>query len=374
MPMTHTDAFDAFQRRAHFAALDGLRFVAIAGVLFLHSPLSPQAAEVAILFGRGFLGVDLFFVISGFLITTLLLREHQRTGRISIRDFYWRRALRILPLYLLVVTALGAYYVLINPQPGASALWLAYYLFLANLLTEHIPMLDPTWSLSVEEQYYLVWPLILLVVPRRWLPWGIAVFVLGYALAIAAGVDRFSWQAGPLLLRLSALPYPAILLGSGLALMLHAPRGFAILWALLGARWTCVGLAALLVLEMALLPETLLGLPLLLVHLTLTAWLGSLVIREDTPLMGLLRWRPLVRIGMVSYGIYLLHLIANHIAGVVIWRMLGDPASYLAAYLPLSWGLSWLMAEISFRFYERPFLALRHKPLGQDSGPGPRPA
>lgn len=329
-------------------------------MLFLHSPLSEPAAEVARLFGRGFLGVDLFFVISGFLITTLLLREAARSGRISISGFYRRRALRILPLYLLVVTALGAYYVLLRGDEGAATLWPWYYAFLANVLVDDIPMLGPTWSLSVEEQYYLLWPLALILLPRRWLPWGIVLFALAYTVALYTRLGDASWRAGPLDFTLENFPFVAILLGSGLALLMNDRAGFGRLWPLLGGRRASVWLGLLLVVQMALLPVTLLGWPLLLIHLTMAAWLGSLVIREDTPLMPLLRLRPVIRIGAVSYGIYLLHLIAAHVTGVAMERLWGPVEASLLVFLVLYSALSWAMAEVSFRFFERPFLALRH--------------
>ncbi len=93
--------YDAYLRRRHFGSLDGLRALCIGAVLWHHSPLMDPASPVQLL-TRGFTGVDMFFVLSGFLITTLLLREEQATGRISLSAFYWRRALRILPGYLLL--------------------------------------------------------------------------------------------------------------------------------------------------------------------------------------------------------------------------------------------------------------------------------
>ena len=366
-PLSAAAAHAAFLARSRFGALDGVRCIAITGVLILHSPLSQIWGETSRLFTRGFLGVDLFFVLSGFLITTLLLRERMRNGRISLRGFYWRRALRILPLYLLVITAIGAYYVLVKQEPGTGDLWPFYYVFLANFLTGHIPLLGPTWSLSVEEQYYLLWPLMLIVLSRRALKGVVVAFAGGYTLAVMAGLGAWAWHPGPLAIKLTAMPYGAILLGSGLALVIHGRRGFARLWAVFGGRWASVVLTVLLIAELALLPVSLLGWPLLVVHVTMTAWLGSLVLREDGPLMPLLTLRPVMRIGMVSYGIYLLHLSADYVAGAVVRRVLGAPEEALLVYIPLYWGLAWLMAEISFRFYESRFLALRHKPAGHSA-------
>jgi len=114
---------------------------------------------------RGFLGVDLFFVLSGFLITTLLLRERAGRGRIALGAFYRRRALRLLPVSLPVVTALGSVAVLVQGRGQYAAIWPYYYVFLATFLTDHIPLLSPTSSRSEEEQFYLLWPLALVPWP-----------------------------------------------------------------------------------------------------------------------------------------------------------------------------------------------------------------
>ncbi|RWR29838.1 acyltransferase [Sinirhodobacter populi] len=364
-PVTATEGFDAWRARSHFAGLDGLRFFAILAVLFVHTPpLANMLAPYSRIFTRGFLGVDFFFVISGFLITTLLLREEDRKGRISLRGFYWRRALRILPLFLLVVTMVGGYYVLVKREAGTAELWPFYYVFLSNFLSHHIPTLSPTWSLAVEEQYYMLWPLLLIVAPRRWLLAGIVGFALLYVVMITTGLAYRTWEVGPLLLRFSKLTYTAILLGAGLAILLHRRESFARLWPLLGWRWAPVFWTVVLLVEFATFPKTIIGLPQLIIHLTMTAIIGSVVIREDGPQMPVLRFPPIVRIGVVSYGIYLLHLLADHIASALVGRLFGGIEGYLAIYVLLFWGLAWIFAEISFRFYERPFLALRHKPLG----------
>lgn len=358
-------AFADYAGRRHFAALDGLRFLSIFAVLFHHSPLVGPWADYSRLFGRGYLGVDLFFVISGFLITTLLLRERDRTGRISLSGFYKRRTLRILPLYLLVITAVGGYYVLFKHAPGAGEKWPFYYLFLANFLVGDIPMLAPTWSLSVEEQYYLLWPLMIIFLPRRWLILSVIVFALFYLLSVLTGLAFHSWDIGPLSFSIYKLTYVAILFGAGLALLLHRADSFGLLWRCLGGWWTSPLLLAALLAELLVLPLDLRGWPYLLIHLTMAALLGSFIIREDTPLMPVLTFAPIVRIGTISYGIYLLHNLSLHAANVITGRMTGGAEANMPLFLLLFWGGAIILAEISFRFYERPFLALRHKPLGQ---------
>ncbi len=284
--------FREYRDKARFDALDGVRFLAIAAVLFQHSPLFGLGQTITPLGLRGFLGVDLFFVISGFLITSLLLRERDRKGRISLRGFYWRRALRILPLYLLVVTAVGGYYTLVKHVPGAAQTWPFYYLMMMNFITSHISLLAPTWSLAVEEQFYLFWPLLLVLVSRRALFVVIVGFVLAYAVFASLPVGQAQWHVGPLTISILKFFFPAMLLGSGLALLLNQRDSFALLWGLLGQRWSAPVFAGLLLLALLFLPVDLRGFPNLIMHLTMTALLGSLVIREDTAFMPVLTFAP----------------------------------------------------------------------------------
>lgn len=360
--MLSGDLFTAYRDKSRFGALDGLRCLSIVAVLFHHSPMSRLWADETRLAGRGFLGVDFFFVISGFLITTLMLRERARTGTISLRGFYRRRALRILPLYYLLVTLVGGYYVLIRGSAQAAELWPFYYAFLANMLVDDIPMLSPTWSLSVEEQYYLLWPLLMLVLPLRHVLALVAVFILVSLTMIEAGLGSYGFHVGPLAITWAKVPFTPILLGSCLAIGLHHRGAFEVLARGLAPRAAAPLAFAALVLALVALPPDLSGWPNLVVHLLMTACLGTIVLREDTLLAPVLRFAPIARIGVVSYGIYLLHHIARHVASVVVAPM-GGPDANLGLFTLIFWGTAWIMAEISFRGYERHFLALRHKRL-----------
>ncbi len=354
-------AHGAFLAQQRFGALDGLRALAILAVLIHHSALARPEG----IWSRGFLGVDLFFVISGLLITTLLLRERDREGRISLSGFYWRRGLRILPLYLLVVTAVGGYFVLWKGSAEMARLWPGYYLFLANFLTDHIPTLPPTWSLSMEEQFYLVWPLVMLL-PRKFcgplLLCGIALNLLAVTGALAPlGIRAFG--LGPFWFQIQGGTYAPLLIGAGLALLLHSPRGFRGLWWLLGRPAAHVVAGLLLAALCVLLPQTLEGWPYLLLHLLIAGLLASLVLREDGPCQRLLQLAPLGRVGTVSYGIYLLHLIVLH-AVTTLAAPLGLAAES-PLFLTFYWGGAYLLAELSFRFYESRFLRLKYKPFGR---------
>src|SRR3954469_19950995 len=151
----------------HLPALDGVRGVAVAGVLAFHG-------GVAALRG-GFLGVDAFFVLSGYLITALLLGEERATGRIRLTGFWARRARRLLPALLVLLAAVLAVSRFLLPPDELPALRgdaLAALLYVANWRLLHrgggyfaetaAPSpLQHTWSLAIEEQFYLVWPLLL---------------------------------------------------------------------------------------------------------------------------------------------------------------------------------------------------------------------
>ena len=137
--------------------LNGMRAIAVTAVVWHHS--HPGIAELA-LTRRGFLGVDIFFVLSGFLITTLLLRERAEFGAISLRQFYVRRTLRIFPLYYAVLLALAAYFTFARQASEREAFFagLPFYLTYTSNWFDASGMMSITWSLSAEEQFYLLWP------------------------------------------------------------------------------------------------------------------------------------------------------------------------------------------------------------------------
>lgn len=160
-------------RGAHLPALDGVRGLAVLGVLLFHGGVSAVKG--------GFLGVDAFFVLSGFLITGLLLREWETAGRLSLTSFWTRRVRRLLPALLLLVTSLviaGRLDPSLRRTPGLAGDMASTLGYVANwhliatggnyfVRTGPPSPLEHTWSLAIEEQFYLVWPLVLLLVLRR---------------------------------------------------------------------------------------------------------------------------------------------------------------------------------------------------------------
>lgn len=366
--MTATDAYRSFRTQKIFGSLDGLRFLCILAVMWHHSPANGAFAGQPMLLNRGFVGVDFFFVLSGFLITTLLLREEERNGRFSLRGFYWRRILRIVPVYFLVVTLISGWYVLGKGRADLAPLVPYYYLFLANFLTGDIPLLTITWSLSVEEQYYLIWPALLLLLglssrPGRW-RLAVLLALIGLCFAIQLGAFEALPIAAPrtahAVFVVPAAAYGAILIGALVAVMLNSRRGFAVLWRIGGHRLAAPGAFLLVALLLQVTPRTLSGLPSILVHLAMALALATLVLREDNGMAGLLRLRPVARIGAISYGLYLYHLIGLHLANVIVGRIGIDGALAPWVVTPLFMLIAIGMAEVSFRSYERFFLRLKH--------------
>ena len=366
--MGQTPRFSDYQAVRHFGSLNGLRFFCIAAVLWHHAPVWTAIDAAPLILTRGFAGVDFFFVLSGFLITTLLMREAAARGRFSLKGFYWRRFLRIIPVYFLVVTLVSAYYIGVKGETQYLDQLPFYYLFLSNFLMSHIPLLTPTWSLAVEEQYYVVWPLLLMLLPARWLLPVLTVLILLNVVAVLGwltplGIAAFA--VGPLEFAMFNTTYAPILIGSGSAVLLHRPESFAWLGRIFGQAPASV-LSFLLVLALLQwLPADLRGWPNLVLHLAMAAALISVVIREDNALRPLLALAPLSRIGEISYGIYLYHLIALHIANTGL-RAFGFGHFDWAILLIYS-VISVIIAEVSFRTFERYFLNLKYKGWGRVS-------
>jgi peptidoglycan/LPS O-acetylase OafA/YrhL len=334
-------------------ALDGLRAVSILAVLAHHSHW----------LSGGFLGVDLFFALSGFLITALLTEEFARTGTITLRLFYARRALRLLPaLLLLLVVCAGSLLATLPAEYGpavihAAAAVLFYVANWAWLFDVSLGVFGHTWSLGIEEQFYLLWPCALLVMlrvssPRR-------VFAITLALA-GAGV---AWRHA---LVLAGAPFQhlysgldahgdSLLIGCALSLGLTAGLrlpGRSTLAALVGVG----GLAGLLV--FATYPDSYVR------HhvssaaaLVVSPIIAHVVSAPRSPLTRLLAAAPLVAIGRISYGVYLWHFPVFYLFGLVTVHGTAATTSWLS--IAAAWAVSFGAAGISYAIVERPALALK---------------
>jgi len=358
-------AFDSFRGLRTFGSLDGLRCLSILAVIWSHAGRAYEG-PLASLLTRGGFGVDLFFIISGFLITTLMLREREANGFVSLRRFYMRRALRIFPLYFAV---LGLYIAMIAIAHRGRSEDAAFWSNLPYFATYTYNIKDPfflhhgifghSWSLATEEQFYLLWPLLFVLAPR-WAQVGVLACVIGLDIAYSFPSQMIPLEQQPLSTRILAALSSPICLGVLLALTLHGRRGFAVLWRVLGWRWA--GPVFLVGLLAALAAWRQVG----FLYSTPLAWIaavglvGSCVIREDNAMAVVLRWKPAAWIGLVSYGLYLLHPLALGIAQRMLMKLGLDGSMGVALFVGTVLVAS-VIAGASYYIFERPFLRLKER-------------
>lgn len=303
----------AVARGQHVPALDGVRALAVAGVVTYHVGADWLPG--------GFLGVDLFFVLSGFLITGILLEQVSATGRIAFADFFTRRARRLLPaLYLMLIAVCGwAFFVADPDQIGdlrgaalAALFYVANWFFIVTGQSYFAEMQGPspvehTWSLAIEEQYYLVWPLLLLVLVRKVGPRTLTA-IIAVAILASVALMAFTYDAGdPSVAYFSTFTrLHELLIGALVAWLVH--RGLRMPDDARQTGWLAlVGIVAMMGTVTDVGEFYYRGGSLLFCFAV--AWL-LLAIMGDTTSRGTARLfslRPVVWIGLISYGIYLWH-------------------------------------------------------------------
>jgi peptidoglycan/LPS O-acetylase OafA/YrhL len=362
---TKANAFQVFRNTATFGALNGVRALCCVGVLKGHTGWvfgSPRCLDY------DYLGVDLFFIISGFLIVTLLIREQERKETISLSKFYARRTLRIFPIYYLLILLVLVPYLAISPWKPAG--WEYYKWTFVGLLTytQNIFILKlgiffHTWSLAMEEQFYLAWPAVQKYLSRAGC-WAVLALVVGVSQIINFGLaDKLITQIYGTELGVDMpmyhITFTPIALGVALAYLLSKPKTFSGLYALLGRRWTFVVplLAVLAILELS--PKDLAGVPRLSVQLLLTSMLGAMVIREDHAAMPFLKFKPLAAMGAMTYGIYLYHVVLMDLMSHVpaLSELTALPAIRFFVVSTMAIGVAW----VSFTYFEGPLLRMRHR-------------
>ena len=349
---------DAEWQRRHIPALDGIRGIAILAVVLFHSTRHLEGGW-QIVGNCGWMGVDLFFVLSSFLITGILLDARAAPSRLYYGGFFGRRVLRIAPAFVVFMVALAGAPALTGQSTADHVLLIEhqawYWTFLTNALVASfgwgavIPQTAPLWSLAVEEQFYLVWP----PVVRRLSARGI--LRLGLTLIVLVGVARIvlARQGVDMNTLYVSMPTRADLLawGAVLAALIRLPNGLAIirrfLWpALLGASLVLfVVVVQFRSTYFATSKMVMAGYPAIAV---VAACMVAIAIVYNP---AALRFSWLTGIGKVSYALYLWHVTA---IGVLL-RLLGHVGPWL---IPLALAFSLLPTLLSWYFIEQPALSL----------------
>jgi peptidoglycan/LPS O-acetylase OafA/YrhL len=348
------------------AGLDGVRAIAIAGVIAFHFGVHRV--------GGGYLGVDVFFVLSGFLITALLVQEETNTGRISLKAFYARRARRLFPALLILLVAMVGFAVLRPHQIENATVTrdvLGALFYVNNWVNamagfEPVRMLSHTWSLAIEEQFYLLWPaIVVFLLWRRSSRWFVISVALGGVVLSAAIRAHFLHRYG-ITTRLSQ---GLDTRGAG-GLLTGCALGLLVAWQLIPDRvrrhagsGAVVGAALL---AFAFLADRYAfartgavfrdGEPLVDVATALV--ILGVIYAPASPVSRALAVRPMVWIGRVSYGLYLWHLpVMLAFGGTGISLGLTGVARQLA------WiSITLVIVTLSFYVVEQPILSRKFAP------------
>jgi peptidoglycan/LPS O-acetylase OafA/YrhL len=359
--------------------LDALRFFAITGVIVQHNWRPPALPWIFAPLDWGMLGVRLFFVLSGFLITGILIGGRELGERspkrrlFFMRQFYARRFLRIFPIYYLTLVVV----ILAGVEPARQlSPWLFSYT--TNIYIWHnlhwIGPLSHLWTLAVEEQFYLVWPWLMLFLPRRWLVpvlVGLVCVAPLYRLYASFHYAADAGYGGYTSFTLTLAVLDSLGLGALLALAAHANReGEHLRRALtrIVLPFGVVGYLALLAVfhygkdqhvPLAL-DETALAL--------IFCWLVGCAARGFSGALGaLLRWRPIVYLGRISYGIYIFHNLVPVAFGAAASRLGIDYEDAGILNFVASSLATFALAALSWHLFERPLNRLkRHFPYDRN--------
>ncbi|MBK8565293.1 MAG: acyltransferase [Saprospiraceae bacterium] len=379
-------------KKIYFPGLNGLRFIAAMLVLVSHAEeikglfqvRSGAEGPLRIYTLFGDLAVTFFFVLSGFLITYLLLAERKLTGKISLKKFYLRRIFRIFPLYYLIVLSgffllpnFDALYIPVWSEKMFDNFWpkaLLYLTFFSNLAAASIypiPYVSPTWSIGVEEQFYFFWPILMKLFKNSLMVMvgviaGYLLLAKGMALLVGQGMlSGRQWEIVASFLSLTRMDCMAI---GGVAAYFY-DRRHPILRMLVYHRFFQILLYA------ALVPMTVLGMEIgLLTHEVYALLFACVILNVATNPDSLLRLEhPYLRyLGNISYGLYMYHFLSIRLALLLTLRFFGEARPLGLVENFALYGLSMTftigLAAISYETFEQYFLNLKKKLAVVESG------
>jgi peptidoglycan/LPS O-acetylase OafA/YrhL len=414
-----------------FPGLDGLRFIAAAFVILFHIEFKrswfgvSNFLHINFFHTIGYYGVTLFFVLSGFLITYLILKEVEKEGKVNVIHFYIRRALRIWPLYFFILLTGFFLWPQISSMaiPGFEDLWdkldwkifLLYSFFLSPLVlvwVGNVPYLDQTWSVSVEEQFYLIWPILIRFYSKRIV--RVLFLVIFIMLAIKTGImllNHFTGRGSKLLILVElsrfgcmatgglaayaffkkkeaflhfvyrsdililTLAFTVCLLVWGFSTVLVSP--FLIIFGLLAFRfihtqklsygiWFLLGSFLVLVLLLASLngitqfqlfeayKHEIIAVPFALIILNISA---------NPMRFGILQHPIMQYLGRISYGVYMYHNIMITLSIKLLFAFYPDPDSHIGHIINyiIAFVLAISCSALSYAIIEKPFLKMKKR-------------
>jgi len=342
-------------KHTYYPSLDGLRTVAVGFVMAAHGGVS--------WFRSGGVGVDIFFVLSGFLITTILSAEWARTGSISFRNFYARRMLRLMPALLLTCAFVAVGMTWLEGRfPGTElALALSYTSNWALAFYNYqLTWLNHCWSLAIEEQFYLIWPLVIVGLERVvHSPAAKVRLLLGGALLIALHRARHVGIVTDERINFGLdMRMDTLMTGAALAYFVQCLPSRRLPDR--ASRWLGWGLVPLAVLGLFAVPQTVTW------YSPWMGWIGyvlvagaamvviaDLVAGRHSLIARPLSWRPVVFVGKISYGLYLVHLPVYYMVEKLI------PDAPLIVRLGVKVPVSIALAAISYRLIEERCLRMK---------------
>jgi peptidoglycan/LPS O-acetylase OafA/YrhL len=345
-----------FRALGHVPELDGVRGIAVLMTVVAHSffTIAP---------GGGLTGVALFFVLSGFLITSILVAEWDKTALISLRRFYARRILRLAPalaavlILYLVLAFSGLSPVALGDRLRSAFFVATYFGNWQSASGGNLAELSHTWSLAVEDQFYFLWPVSLVFLLRSGLSRSRIIAVTAVAMAALVLLRAVAWTSG-------GVPWERVFYGTdmvGSSLLIGCLAALAFSWGLLpklpGSRAIAVGALVTLLATCALVSQhdlvgrlylATIGFPIIAIA-SATLIVTLALDRSAAPFLG----HPvLVYFGRISYALYLWHLLTIQVLGKV-FHIAGVERSVIS--IPIAIGL----ATLSYLAIERPFLRLK---------------
>jgi peptidoglycan/LPS O-acetylase OafA/YrhL len=351
---------------ARIPSLDGLRALSIFLVVSLHTlqryATSHRVGIALYALFNGGLGVSIFFVISGFLITSLLLQEQRKRGSISLPGFYLRRAFRILPplyFYIGVIVLLGIMgRIDLNNEDIVSSV------FFFHNFAEHSTMwsVEHLWSISVEEQFYLVWPMILFAcMKRRGFEGRYAAAMFPAVVLVLSPVARvlFGHQKNPLMHSIGVryLNYDFLMFGCLVAILQHTPWFELIYRKATRHSWLPPLFIAFCSIAWARY-QNYFTLPIgyTLAGASVAIFLLWCTRNPSSAIGRILNWAPIVKIGVLSYSIYIWQTLFLHVQNSSVF----GPQAIIGRF-PGNWAGFLLLASFSYYVIEQPSLRLRDR-------------